>query len=253
MVRLLISSQIFNATENFWILPNFILCRSRVVNLIFESNLQHRSKFFWILSNFILCWFGVVKTLIFEPNFQRDRKFLDFATFHHPHVLNGQKCQFWAKFLTRIKISSLAGQGWSNSWFQVKFTTQLKISGLCQIPSFAGLEWSKISFLSQIFNATENFLILPNFYLCMSWVVKSLKFCAKFSTRLKISEFCQLLSFACSEYFWAKFVISGFCQTSSLQVRRGQKSHFEPNFPTPLNFFWFCQILSYAGAEGLKI
>ena len=157
---------------------------------------------------------------------------------HIPHLLMlSHKCQFWAKFLTHIKISwfckisSFAGQEWSNSWFQAKFSTQLKISGFCQISSsagpewsisflsqicntdqnfsgfcqissFAGSEWSKLSFLSQIFNATENFWILPHFIIRMSWVVKSLKFCAKFSTRLKISEFCQLLSFACSE--WSK-------------------------------------------------
>ena len=152
-------------------------------------------------------------------------------------IMLSHKCQFWAKFLTHIKISwfckisSFAGQEWSNSWFQAKFSTRLKISGFCQISSsagpewsisflsqicntdqifsgfcqissFAGSEWSKLSFLSQIFNATENFWILPHFIIRMSWVVKSLKFCAKFSTQLKISEFCQLLSFSCSE--WSK-------------------------------------------------
>ena len=66
VVKLLISSQILNATENIWILPNFILHRSGVVkNLFFEPDFQHKSKFFWILSNFILCWFRVVNTLIF--------------------------------------------------------------------------------------------------------------------------------------------------------------------------------------------
>ena len=55
------------------------------------------------------------------------------------HVLSLQKCQFWAKFLTWIKISwfckisSFAGQEWSNSQFQAKFSTRLKISGFCQI------------------------------------------------------------------------------------------------------------------------
>ena len=93
--------------------------------------------------------------------------------------------------MTRIKISSLAGQGWSNSWFQVKFTMRLKISGLCQIPSFAGLEWSKISFLSQIFNATENFLILPNFYLCMSRVVKTINFGLNFYCDWKFLNFTK--------------------------------------------------------------
>ena len=174
-------SQIFSVTENFWILPNFILCMSRVV-----------------------------KTLNFGLDFDCDWKFLNFATFHPLHVPSGQKCQFWVKFLTRIKISwfckisSFAGQEWSKSRLQAKFSMRLKISGFCHISSFAGLEWSKIwflnqifntnqnfsgfcqilsfagsewatlSFLSQVFNTTENFWILPNFILCMSRVVKLL-------------------------------------------------------------------------------
>ena len=114
------------------------------------------------------------------------------------------------------KISSLAGQEWSNSQFQAKFSTRLKISGFYQISSFAGLQWSNIAFLSQIFNtnqnfssfckissfagqewsnsrissqifnATETFWILPNFILHRSGVVKNLKFWAKFSTQIKI-------------------------------------------------------------------
>ena len=195
-------SQIFNTTQNFLILQNFVPCRSCqfwakfsilpkhnskfldfakfhlwyvpsgqnsqhvwilpgfVKNLFFEPNFQYcqsTNQNFWILPNFIDGMSRVVKTLNFGLDFYSDWKFLNFTNFHLSHVLNGQKCQFWAKFLTRIKISSLAVQGWSNSWFQVKFTARLKISGLCQIPSSAGLEWSKISFLSQIFNATENF------------------------------------------------------------------------------------------------
>ena len=163
-VKLLISSQIFNATENFWILPNFILRRSRVVNLIFESNLQHRSKFFWILLNFILSWFGVVKTLFFEPNFQRDRKFLDFATFHHPHVLSGQISQmlrqifnatknFWIlpTFIIRmfwvVKDLSLPRSLVVKSVnLESNFQRDWKF-WICQISS-TGPEWSKIWFLS---------------------------------------------------------------------------------------------------------
>ena len=198
-------SQIFNATQNVWILQGF------VKNLFFEPNFQPQSttQNFWILPNFIIGMSQVVKTLNFGLDFYCDWKFLNFTNFHLSHVLNGQKCQFWAKFLTRIKISSLAGQGWSNSWFQVKFTTRLKISGLCQIPSFAGLEWSKISFLSQIFNATENFLILPNFYLCMSRVVKTINFGLNFL----ISEFYQISSFACPK--WSKmYVLSQIFNTT---------------------------------------
>ena len=94
---------------------------------------------FWMLSNFFLYRSRVVKSLNFGPNVWRIWKFLDFAKFNPSHVLSLQKCQFWAKFLTWIKISwfckisSFAGQEWSNSRFQAKFSTWLKISGFCQI------------------------------------------------------------------------------------------------------------------------
>ena len=187
-------SQIFNATQNVWILPGF------VKNLFFEPNFQPQSttQNFWILPNFIVGMSRVVKTLNFGLDFYCDWKFLNFTNFHLSHVLNGQKCQFWAKFLTRIKISSLAGQGgqtldfklnlqrdwkyldfakfhpsqvWSGqkSHFWAKFSKQLKISWFCQISTFACPEWSKLSILGLIFIAIENFWILPNFILRMSW------------------------------------------------------------------------------------
>ena len=93
VVKLSISSQIFNATENIWILPNFILRRS-----------------------------GVVKNLFFEPDFQGGSKFLDLAKFHLSQVPRNQN-----------------------------------FSRFCQISSFAGSEWSTLSFFSQIFSVTENF------------------------------------------------------------------------------------------------
>ena len=93
VVKLSISSQIFNATENIWILPNFILRRSGVVKIYFLSQI---------------------------------------------------------------------------------FNTNQNFSRFCQISSFAGSEWSTLSFFSQICSETENFWILPNFILCMSRVIKLL-------------------------------------------------------------------------------
>ena len=192
-----------------------------------------------VLANFFLCWFGVVQTLILEPHFQCDWKFLDFARLHPSHVPSGQN-------------------------FQV---------------------------LRQIFNATKNFWILPTFILSMSWVikdlslprsivVKSVNFESSFQRDWK---FLILPNFIFQKSdFWAKFstrlLIYGFCQTSSLQVQHGQKSHFEPNFLTLLknflilptfilcrcggvkNLFWakfstwlvisgFCQMSSFADSE----
>ena len=163
VLKLSISSQIFNATENFWILPNFILRRSRVVNLIFESNFQHRSKFFWILSNFILCWFGVVKTLIFEPNFQRDRKFLDFATFHPLHVPSGQISQILRQIFNATK----------NFWIFPTFILRMfwVVKDL-SLPM--SLVVKSVNFESN-FQWDWKFWILPNFT-CRSRVVKNLIF-----------------------------------------------------------------------------
>ena len=113
--KMSVLSRIFNTTENFRILPNFILCRSlEVKNVNFEPNFQldskclHFAKFilacsewsnmsvlsqlfnttenFRILPNFILHRSGVVKTLNFEPKFQHNWKFLDVAKFHLSHV-----------------------------------------------------------------------------------------------------------------------------------------------------------------------
>ena len=197
-------SQICSVTENFWILPNFILCMSRLVkNVSCELNFWHESKFL-DFPKFHPLQVRSGQNLDCKPNFQRDWKYLDFAIFHPSQVWSGQKSDFWAKFSTQIKI----------------FLDFVKIL------SFAGSEWVTLSFLSQIFNTTENFWIVPNFIFCMSRVVELLilgliliaienlwilphfilcmsrlvsqkcLFLAKFSTRLKISWFCKISSFA---------------------------------------------------------
>ena len=203
--QLSILSQIFNTTENFWILQNFILRMSWVIKTLnfglnfycdwkflnftkfhslhvssgqkcmFLSQIFNTTQNFWILSNFILWRFWVVKTLNFDQNFKCDWKFLNFTKFPPLHVPNGQKCQFLAKFSTRLKISwfcpisSFAGSEWSKISFSAKFWTLLKISGFYQFLSFAGPEWSKLSIS------------------------------AKFSAQLEISGCCQNSSFPCSK------------------------------------------------------
>ena len=229
----------FDATENFWILPNFIFRMSPVVkNVSFELNFWHESK----------CWL--------------------------------------------CKMSSLAGQEWSNSLFQAKFSTRLKISGFCQISSFAGLEWSKIYFLSQIFNTnqnfsrfcqissfvgsewstlsffsqicsvTENFWILPNFILCMSRVVKTLNFGLDFDCDWKFLNFTtfhplHVQSGQKCQLGWAKFLIrikiSWFCKISSFAGQEWSKSRLQAEFSMRLKISGFCHISSFAGLEWSKI
>ena len=127
----------------------------------------------------------------------------------------------------------------------------LKIPGFCQISSFAGPKWLKISFLSQIFNLTQNICILSNFILLRSKVVKKSQFWIKFfdptenfwilpNFNLPGNEVVKKLN------FWAKFSTqlkySGFCPISYLQIRSGQKSHFLTKFSTWLKYSGFCQI-----------
>ena len=196
-------------------------------------------KFLDFLKNIKISLFHQI--LSFFPR-QPKSKLLDFAKF-----LSGQKCQFWAKFSTWLKMSAFCqlsafpGPEWSKMSILIQILTGTKnfrilpnfslevewqkshfwaiktnqnFSGLCQISSFAVSEWTKLSFLSQIFNATENFLIWPNFLLCMSLVFKTLKFCAKFSKRLKIFEFCQISSYACPEWskMWPNTSKWGWCR-----------------------------------------
>ena len=230
VVKLLISSQIFNATENFWILPNFILCRSAVVkNRIFEPNFQHKSKFFLILQNFILCrsgvvkllissqifnvtenfWIlpnfilhrsGVVKNLIFEPNFQHKSKFFwILSNFILPGLLSGEKCQFWAKFQQLSKFLDFAKfhpskiQSGQKCQFWAKFSRRLKISGFSQISSFAGPEWSNSQFKPN-FHRDWKFLNFAKLHLSHVLSGQKCQFWAKFSTWLKYVSILPKLS-----------------------------------------------------------
>ena len=100
----------------------------------------HDPQNVWSLPNYAFPGTIVVKSVNFEPNLNGTENFWIFAKFH-PQVPSGQKSDFWTKFLT---------------W--------LKISGFCQISSFAGPAWSKISFLSQIFQHLSKFLDFAKFH-----------------------------------------------------------------------------------------
>ena len=137
--KITILIQILNGTENFRFCQIPSLAGPEWSKISFLNQIFKTTQNFWMLSNFFLHRSRVVKSLNFGPNVWRIWKFLDFAKFNPSHVLSLQKCQFWAKFLTWIKISwfykisSFAGQEWSNSWFQAKLSMRLKVSGFCQI------------------------------------------------------------------------------------------------------------------------
>ena len=96
-------SQIFSATQNVWILPNFSLPRSRVVKITILSQILNKIENFLILPKFARRS-GVVKNLIWAK-FRARLKIPGFCQISYPsHVLSGQKTQFWAKFSTQQKI-----------------------------------------------------------------------------------------------------------------------------------------------------
>ena len=180
------------------------------------------SGFFWILSNFIVCWFRVGNTLIFEPNFQHDWKFLDFAKFHPSHVQSGRVSQ----------ISNIA-------------KARIKISGFCQISSMVCPEWSKLSILGLIFIRIENFWILPTFIFRMSWMVKNVSFELNFWQESKFHHWQfrggQTLDFKSNLQRDWKYL--DFAKFHPPQVWSGQKSHFWARFSMQLKIlpnFYLC-------------
>ena len=119
--------QIFNSTQGFLILTNFILRRFWVVKISFWARFWTRLKIsvfcqfssftglewtkfailiqiltgtknYSILPNFILHMYWVVKNVSFELNFRHKSKFLDFAKFHSSQVRIGQTLHFKPNF-----------------------------------------------------------------------------------------------------------------------------------------------------------
>ena len=131
-----------------------------------ELNFRHESKFLdFAKFHPSQKWSKVVKNLIFEPDFQhKSNFFLDFVKFYPLLVWSGQ-----------------------NSHFLAKFSTQLKISGFCQISSFACTEWAKHTNFAPEFS-----IFFPSGQKCQFW--------AKCSTWIKISWFCKISSFAGQEW-----------------------------------------------------
>ena len=153
-------------------------------------------------------------------------KISEFTKFPPSRVPSGQKCLFFAKFSTRLKISwfcpisFFAGSEWSKISFWAQFWTWLKISGFCQFSSFTGPEWTKIAILIQILTGTKNYKILPNFILHMSWVVKNVSFELNFRHESKFLDFAKL---------------------HPSQVRSGQTLDFKPNFQRDWKFLDFAK------------
>ena len=165
-------------------------------------------------------------------------------------------CSEWSKMSVLIQIFNTAENvrilpnfilRWSFLKMSIwaKFSTRLQISGCCQISSFAGPEWSKVSILSQMFDATENFWIVQNFILCMLWVVKNVRFELVFDTN---QNFLILQNFILSRSGVVKLSISGqiFNATENFWILPNFILHrsgvvktliFEPNFQHKSKFF----------------
>ena len=166
----------------------------------------------------------MVKNVNFEPNFQHESEFLYFDKFHPSKIQSSKTSHIWAKFSTQIKfygfcqISFFAGKFWA------KFSRWLKVLDLAKF-IFCRSHGVNLSILSRIFTVTENFWILLNFILCMFWVFKNVSFEPNFSTRLKISVFCHISSFAGPQ--WSKMSILSQIFNVTFNVR------ISPNFSLP--------------------
>ena len=157
------------------------------------------------------------QTLNLEPNFKGHSKFLDFAKFHPLKVMQkGSNSRFQAKFSTRLKISQKR--------FWVVKTLNFDQNFKC--------DWKFLNFTK--FPPSH----VPSGQKC--------QFLAKFSMWLKISWFCPISSFAGSEWskisLWAKFwtllKISGFYQISSFAGPEWSKlSILSQIFSTTGNFW----------------
>ena len=222
---------------------------------------------FCILPNFILRMSWVVKNVSFELNFWHESKFLDFAKFHPSKVMQERSnSRFQAKFSMRLKISSFAVLEVvvKKSHFWVKFSTQINIfMDFVKFHPLLVLSGQNSHNLSQIFNVTKNFWILPNFILCMSWVVKNLNFGQNFQHDSKFLDFakfhplqvrpCHLVKNLLSQIFNSALnflILPNFILS---QVQSGQNSQFWAKFSTPLKSSRFCQISSFVGPEWPKM
>ena len=116
---------------------------------------------FLILPPFLFPWTCVVKNLKFEPKFQRDSKFLI------------------------LPNSIVRRNRWSKYQIWAKFTMPLKYLEFAKFHCSQNRDGQKMSNLSQIFNGTQNFLIFPNFMVCMTGVIKNPKFEPSFQPDFK--------------------------------------------------------------------
>ena len=188
-------------SEFYWILQNYLL---HIKMLKFDSKFLDFAKFHPGGTQLWKWWDGRQTrnySFNFGLNFDCNWKLLNFTKFHSSHVVGGQKCMF----------------------FKPKFSTRLKISGFCQISSFADSEWLKLTILIKILNATKNFWILLNF--------------TKFPpSHLPSGQKCPFLT-----NFQRNSKFPDFAQFHPLQVLSGQKSHFNSNLEHNLKFLDFAK------------
>ena len=151
-----------------------------------------------------------MKNVNFEPKFQQLSKFLDFAKFHLSKIQSGQKCQFWAKFSRRLKISgfsqisSFAGPEWSNSQFKPNFHRDWKFLNFAKLHPSHVLSGQKCQFWAKFSTWLKYFSILPNLSLPRSRVVKNVNFDPNLKRNWKFLDFAK---FHLLQAEWSKMSI----------------------------------------------
>ena len=164
-------------------------------------------------------------------------KFLDCAKFHPLHVQSGRILNF--------------GLDFDCNW---------KFHVFYHISSFAFHEWSKMFVFSQIFNTTQNFLIVQDFVLYWSLINQKCQFLRQlFNATQNVTGFCQALSnifllSQISNIAKARLKISGFCLMSSAGMSLNGPTTIESWawFLLRMKVYEFYQLSSFAFAEWLR-
>ena len=185
-----------------------------------------------------------MKNVNFELSFNSYQNFWILPSFIPSKIQSGQKCQFWAKFSRRLKISgfsqisSFAGPEWSNSQFKSNFHRDWKFLNFAKLHPFHVLSGQKCQFWAKFSTWLKYVSILPNLSLPRSRVVKNVNFDPNLKRNWKFLDFAK---FHPLQAEWSKMSIlsqifnltQNVCILPNFSLSRStvvRNVNFDPNF-----------------------
>ena len=233
------SSRIFIASAFFWILPDF-----GGKNVKFEPNF-HRQWNFWILPDFKCLQLREGQECDIWAEFSSRVHFFDLPNF------GVQKCEIWAKFSSVVEFLDFAGfqvfacPGSARMRYSSRIFIASSFSGFCPILGAKMWNLTQIFIGSGISGFCRDFkcLQLREGQECDIW--------AEFSSRVHFLDFAQFLVKKCE--IWAKFSSAveflDFARISSVcRSGRCKNAKFEKNFHRECIFL----ILPNFGGKNVK-